>query len=137
MVGLLLVVAGCHSTLSESRMDDIHRECQRQIDAGSLKPQRSKDIGVLAERRPPGAPVIVYGASWCEACHVAARYLERRGIPFVERDIDEDPSASATLQASLAGAGLERTKSLPVLDIRGTITVGFFPCIVEAAWSAP
>jgi hypothetical protein len=25
---------------------------------------------------------------------------------------------------------------VPVVDVRGTVTIGFFPCVVEAAWAA-
>lgn len=81
--------------------------------------------------------MIIYGASWCNACDAAASYLTRLGIPFVEKDVEEDAVARAGRDTALAGAGLGGAKSLPVIDIRGTITVGFFPCVVDSAWSAP
>ena len=66
--------------------------------------------------------MIIYGASWCEACDAAASYLTRRGIPFVEKDVEKASVGRAGLDTTLARAGLEGTKSLPVLDIRGTVT---------------
>ena len=48
--------------------------------------------------------------------------------------MDEDPSAAASRDATLAAAGLRLTKTLPVIDVRGTVTIGFFPCVVEKVW---
>lgn len=76
---------------------------------------------VLPEARPP---VIIYGASWCGPCHKAAAYLEQRGIAFVQKDIEADGSATREMQAKLAKAG-KRGGSIPVLDVRGRILVGF------------
>ncbi len=133
-----VVLAGCHASmkLSAKQIDDLHRNCQEKIDKGSFSTRGSKNVGFL-ENRPAGTPVIIYGASWCKACDAAASYLTRRGIPFVEKDIEENAVARAGLDTALAGAGLGGTKSLPVIDIRGTVTVGFLPCVVDSAWSAP
>ncbi len=76
--------------------------------------------------------VIIYGASWCGPCHQAQAYLERRGIPFVEKDIEEDPAAAREMQAKLRKAGMGGG-SIPVLDVKGKILVGFSPGAVEAA----
>ena len=140
-MGLLLVAVlpTCHLglKLSAKEIDDLHRNCQEMIVNGSFSTRGSKDIGFLPEARPPGTPVIVYGASWCAACDAAASYLTRRGIPFVEKDVEEDAVAKASRDTMLAAAGLARTNSLPVIDVRGTVTVGFFPCVVDSAWAAP
>jgi glutaredoxin len=82
-----------------------------------------------------GAPrpsVILYGASWCGACHEAAAYLKRRGVAFVEKDIEEDSNAQREMQSKLARAG-KRSGSIPVLDVRGKIMVGFNPEEVDRA----
>jgi glutaredoxin len=76
------------------------------------------------EAGAPRPAVIVYGASWCGACHEAAAYLKRRGIAFVEKDIEEDSNAQREMQSKLARAG-KRSGSIPVLDVRGKIMVGF------------
>jgi glutaredoxin len=77
-------------------------------------------------------PVIIYGASWCGACHEAAAYLRRRGIPFVEKDIEEDRAAALEMKAKLQRSGLPGG-SIPVLDVRGKILVGFSARAVEEA----
>jgi glutaredoxin len=80
-----------------------------------------------------GSLGIIYGASWCGACHVAAQYLTRRGIPFVEKDVEEDPAAKHAADAALAAASLGGQHGLPVVDVRGTLMIGFLPCLVEQA----
>jgi glutaredoxin len=76
--------------------------------------------------------VIIYGASWCHACHDAARYLASHNIPYVEKDIEESPEAAREMQAKLRAAG-QRGGSIPVLDVRGTVLIGFSPGEVERA----
>lgn len=76
--------------------------------------------------------VIVYGASWCGACHEATAYLRMKGIPYVEKDIEEDPAAAVEMKGKLQRAGL-RSGSIPVLDVRGKVLVGFSPRAIEDA----
>jgi glutaredoxin len=80
----------------------------------------------------PSADVVIYGASWCGACHEAAAYLKHKGIAFVEKDIEREPRAQEEMAAKLKGAGLPRG-SIPVLDVRGHILVGFSEDAVEQA----
>jgi hypothetical protein len=35
------------------------------------------------------APVVVYGTSWCAASQMVRRYLDRLGIPYVYRDLED------------------------------------------------
>jgi len=76
--------------------------------------------------------VIVYGASWCGACHEAVAYLKRRRVPVVEKDIEQDPGAESEMQAKLARAGVHGG-SIPVIDVKGKILIGFEPHALEAA----
>ncbi|MBI2885884.1 MAG: glutathione S-transferase N-terminal domain-containing protein [Chloroflexi bacterium] len=36
----------------------------------------------------------MYSASWCPDCRRAKRFLTQHGFPFVEIDIEEDPTAA-------------------------------------------
>lgn len=69
--------------------------------------------------------VVVYGASWCEACRSAVRYLRQRGVKVIEKDIEADESAKAEMQRKLAAAHLRDRGSIPVIDVRGRILLGF------------
>jgi glutaredoxin len=82
--------------------------------------------------RAASADVVVFGASWCGACRQAEAYLRERNVPFVERDIEEDPAAAAEMRARAAAAGLHPT-GIPVIDVRGRILLGFDPEALDAA----
>ncbi len=79
--------------------------------------------------------VVIYGAEWCGACHEAAKYFRRKGIAYIEKDIEKDPAAAREMQQKLARNGLH-TGSIPVLDVRGKVIVGFSPGQVDAALGA-
>jgi glutaredoxin len=77
------------------------------------------------QQNPSTEPaVIIYGAEWCGACHDAARFLRSKGIPYVEKDVEKDPGAAREMQQKLAKNGL-RAGSIPVIDVRGKVMVGF------------
>lgn len=77
-------------------------------------------------------PIIIYGASWCGACHEAAAYLKSRNIPFIEKDIETDSSAQREMNAKIARAGV-RGGSIPIIDVRGKIIQGFSAQAIEQA----
>jgi glutaredoxin len=79
--------------------------------------------------------VVIYGAEWCGACHDAARYLRQKGIAYVEKDIEKDPAAAREMQVKLARTGL-RSGSIPVIDVRGKVMVGFNAQEIDAALGA-
>jgi arsenate reductase-like glutaredoxin family protein len=120
--------------LTPAELDKIAGQCRAGIADGSIALRPSTSIGIPAEPEPAGKPVIIYGASWCSACAGAVAYLERRRIPYVERDVEKDASAGADLSALLASVGLPPTRALPVVDVRGTVMIGFNPCVVEKFW---
>lgn len=90
------------------------------------------DEGPAAARAPTQGVVVIYGAEWCGACHEAARYLRKKGIAYVEKDVEKDPSAAREMQAKLARSGLH-SGSIPVLDVRGKMMVGFNPAELDSA----
>ncbi len=79
--------------------------------------------------------VVIYGAEWCSACHDAARYLRRKGVAYVEKDIEKDADAAREMQAKLERSGL-RSGSIPVIDVRGKVMVGFNATEIDAALGA-
>lgn len=71
-----------------------------------------------------GLVVVIYGAEWCKPCHQAADYLKSKGIQVIMKDVDESREAAAEMQEKLAKAG-RRGGSIPVIDVRGQILVGY------------
>lgn len=78
------------------------------------------------------ASVVVYGASWCGACRQAESWLEANGVPFVEKDIEQDPEARAEMQRKARAAGVP-TSGIPVIDINGRLLTGFDPGAMRRA----
>ncbi len=72
----------------------------------------------------PQTAVIIYGADWCQPCHQAASYLTRKGVKIQEKDVETDPSAASEMREKLKKAGL-RGGSIPVIDVRGRMLIGF------------
>ena len=89
--------------------------------------------GAIASARPS---VIIYGADWCGACHDAARYLRKKGVAFVEKNIEKDPVAAREMQAKLSKNGLQ-AGSIPVIDVRGRVMVGFNASEIDGALGEP
>lgn len=78
------------------------------------------------------AAITIYGVEWCGPCHQAAAFLARRGVPFVERNIEGDRDAQVEMRTKLERAGLH-PGAIPVIDVNGTILIGFNPGAVAKA----
>jgi glutaredoxin len=124
------------ATWSPEKIDAVAQACREHPFKGQSV-SAVDGIAVPMHSKPVGTTVVVYGASWCEACAITSAYLTRRRIPFIEKDVEQDDGASDARVATLLEAGLQPRKTLPVVDVRGTVTLGFYPCVVEEAWAQP
>ena len=63
--------------------------------------------------------VTVYSTPHCSYCSAAKEFLSLIGIPFQEIDVATDPVAAQEI--------VDRTgqRGVPVIDVNGTIIVGF------------
>ena len=76
---------------------------------------------------PPGqvkallrtVPITLYTTPRCPHCTRARQWLRHNGIPFVERDIEKDPSNRRAMTA------LNPRGGVPTIDVDGQILVGF------------
>src|SRR5690606_30162584 len=75
----------------------------------------------------PQASVTVYSAPWCAFCHAAKEYLDKKGITYTDKDVEQDRSYAQEMVAKSGQMGI------PVLDINGTIIVGFDRPKIDAA----
>jgi glutaredoxin len=98
--------------------------------------QNPAPIGTTGTKPRAPAVVVIYGAEWCGACHEAAKYLRSKGIPYVDKDVEKDPTAAREMQQKLAKSGLHEG-SIPVIDVRGKVMVGFNPAEIDAALGEP
>lgn len=90
-------------------------------------PAKSSDVlPPECESIPPSPPdrVILYKTEWCGVCKVAADFMRKEGIPFVERDVEKDPGAQQEV-ACKAIRAKARVSGVPVLDVAGELLLGF------------
>ncbi len=89
----------------------------------------------LAPAGPPvsaDAPVVVYGARWCQHTAAALAYLRGRNIPVRFRDVEQDPDAWDEMMARARAAHVE-AQGIPVLSVRDRVLVGYHQDEVERA----
>ena len=63
--------------------------------------------------------VIIYSADWCAFCRAAKEYLDKLGVKFDERNVEQEPKFGQEAVEKSNQMGI------PVIDIDGTIIVGF------------
>ena len=73
------------------------------------------------------ANVTVYSASWCAFCHAAKQYLDKLGVKYTDKDVESDRALAEEAQAKSGQS------SIPVIDINGTIILGFDRPKIDAA----
>ncbi len=74
--------------------------------------------------------VTIYSATWCGFCHAAKNYLDKLGISYDDRDIDANPDYAREAVEKSGQMGI------PVIDIDGTIILGFDRPRIDAALAA-
>ena len=75
--------------------------------------------------------VTIYSATWCAFCHAAKDYFNKLNVKYDDKDIETDPKYAEELVDKSGQRGI------PVIDIAGTIIVGFDrPKIDEALKAA-
>lgn len=71
--------------------------------------------------------VIVYSTNFCPWCVKAKDFLKQNGIKYIEKNVEENDKFAEELFAKSGGG------AVPVLDINGTIIVGFSVPKIKAA----
>jgi len=73
------------------------------------------------------AAVTIYSAPWCAFCKTEKQYLDKLGVAYTVKDIEEDNGA---LEELIEKSG---QKSVPVTDIDGVIVRGLDRIKIDAA----
>lgn len=73
------------------------------------------------------AKTIIYSTESCPWCHVTKDFLKDNNIEFEAKDVANDDAARAELVEKTGQLGV------PVLDIDGTIIVGFDKAAISKA----
>jgi len=85
--------------------------------------QPAPDLAAIAAENP----VTLYAVPQCDACDLVRNQLQRRGIPFTEKDASGDLAIQDELK-SLAG-GL----TVPVVSLSGNVLTGYNRAALDAA----
>lgn len=65
--------------------------------------------------------VIIYSTTWCAFCKTEEQYLQKLGVDYVKKDVEEDKEAYEELMAKVGG----NFQGVPVTDIAGEMVLGF------------
>ena len=71
--------------------------------------------------------VTVYSADWCAFCHAAKQYFDQKGVKYTDKNVEKDP------EAGLEAVDKSGQRGIPVIDIDGTVIVGFDRPKIDAA----
>jgi glutaredoxin 3 len=74
--------------------------------------------------------ITIYSADWCAFCHAAKDYLDKKGIKYTERNVEHDQAFAIEAVQKSGQTGI------PVIDIDGTVIIGFDRPKIDAALQA-
>lgn len=80
----------------------------------------------VATQSQAQANVVLYATDWCGYCKKTRRFLDSKGIPYQEFDIEKSAEGRKAYEA-LGGRGI------PLIDVNGTLIRGFSPEAILAA----
>lgn len=83
--------------------------------------------------------VVLYTAPGCGHCDRARRWFTEKGIQFTEKDVHANPAAAGEIMALGQAQGVPESylSSVPLINVKGKLLVGFDPRQVEAALGGP
>ncbi|MCP1514748.1 glutaredoxin family protein [Pseudomonas rhodesiae] len=80
----------------------------------------------VSEQVRTQARVVLYTTEWCGYCKQIRRFLDQKGIPYQQFDIEKDAQARKAYEA-LGGGGI------PFVDVNGTLIRDYQPEQIMAA----
>lgn len=82
---------------------------------------------MIDENTVKAPEVAVYSTKTCPYCVMAKRYLAERGVKYVDYDVGADQHRAFEMFAKSGQMGV------PVLEINGSVILGFDRMAIEAA----
>jgi glutaredoxin-like YruB-family protein len=70
--------------------------------------------------------VIVYSADWCAFCHAAKDYLDKLGVKYTEKNVEQN------IEFAREAVDKSHQMGIPVIDIDGKIIIGFDRPTIDA-----
>lgn len=122
------------ATLRRTSREELEQFAQGVTVLKGLAARMRDGAGTVGGRVPSGGPVatavartgdvVVYGTAWCGYCTKVKAYLRRKGVAFVDKDIETDSSAADELASKARRAGVA-VSGVPVIDVKGQLVLGF------------
>lgn len=69
--------------------------------------------------------ITVYSTTWCGFCHAAKQYFDKLGVKYKDVNVEQDREAAQEMIQKSGQMGV------PVIDIDGTIIVGFNRPVID------
>ena len=73
--------------------------------------------------------VTIYSTTWCAFCATEKQWMDKLGVKYVSKNIEEDEAAKEELLKKVDG----NFQGVPVTDIAGEIILGFNRPALQAA----
>jgi len=67
------------------------------------KVQVEAEAGAPLRQEPK---IVLYSVSWCPHCREAKEYMTKNGIPFINRDVEQDKAAMTELTEKYKSGGV-------------------------------
>jgi mycoredoxin len=83
-------------------------------------------FSTVATQSQTQAKIVLYATDWCGYCKKTRRFLDSKGIPYREFDIEKSAEGRKAYEA-LGGRGI------PLIDVNGTLIRGFSEEAILAA----
>jgi len=75
-------------------------------------------------------PVTLYVISDCQTCDLARQYLKRRGVPFAETNVENDPEAQAAMKQRVGAL------AVPTIIVGEKVMKGYVESLLEGELDA-
>ncbi|HEY1085288.1 MAG TPA: glutaredoxin domain-containing protein [Candidatus Saccharimonadales bacterium] len=74
--------------------------------------------------------VTIYSTTWCAFCATEKQWMDKLGVKYVSKNIEEDEDANKELLEKIGG----NFQGVPVTDVAGEIVLGFDRPKLQAAF---
>lgn len=74
--------------------------------------------------------VTIYSTNWCAFCSTEKQWMDKLGVKYISKNIEEDEDAKTELMEKLGG----NFQGVPVTDVAGEIILGFDRPRLQAAF---
>ncbi len=74
--------------------------------------------------------VTIYSTNWCAFCATEKQWMDKLGVKYISKNIEEDKDAEKELLDKLGG----NFQGVPVTDVAGEIILGFDRPRLQAAF---